>query len=538
MDVRAMSSGVGNAAAGLTTAARVIQSRADVAYAFASLLRTQAKGNFGEIYAQHYFVRDKLGEAVSKRWVSLTPRVGSQGFDHLFVRMERGKFRWMVCESKFKSSQLGRTDGRTVRQMSWVWIHKRAGELGDAYLKIADLKSIQQGKMPLFKGGIKSYQVPLSDDTKVTFWKGKDGKWHFDGTPDQLAEAQDKARAMGIDLKSPTCNIRGRRFRIKTNGDDVYITLDEVKSEAGSKEVRIVKGKKPLKLAGVLNKKISDAELKKVIEEEIHRRYPELSPQEVKELVAEIAERKSNGSLLEKAMSTTGSIALESAISAAVSGTLDATIQYLLTRKVDVHRIVLTAGATFAGTAAGQVVSIVFIKTKGGVHAVRVVSRFANLRSASLMRSSLAGGVGAVVTSAVTAYGSLWLGRSSLKEANQEFITGVSGTAGGALAVTGVTSAVAAWGSASTGTAICALGGAAQTNAILAWIGMGGGKVVGGVVLGGVGVVVGIAVSAAVSFAISKYNASVEREYVLAKGNVYARPGVWDLVAGRVLSAH
>ena len=99
--------GTRNAVASLTTAARVISARADVAYAFASLVRTHAKGNLGEAYAQRYFIRNKLGEAVSGKWTSLTPRTGRQGFDHLFVRRRGNKFLGMVCESKYDKSTLG-----------------------------------------------------------------------------------------------------------------------------------------------------------------------------------------------------------------------------------------------------------------------------------------------------------------------------------------------------------------------------------------------------------------------------------------------
>lgn len=531
-----LGSGIGaaeNSATAALSAARVIIARADIAYAHAALLRVHAKGNFGEAVAQRYFLRDKLGEAVSGKWTSLTPRVGRQGFDHLFVRQRGGKFIWMVCESKYGSSQLGMTKGG-VQQMSWVWIHDRAARLGDAYLKIAD-RPVTIQKQPWFKGGIRTYEVPLDDGTKVTFWRDKNGKWHFDGPKDKLAQAQAKARKMGADLKSPTCNIRGRKFHITTDGNDVKITLEDLKSSAGSKSVESSKVRGEIVLKDILNKKISDGDLKKAIAEELRKKFPNLKPSEIRELAEEIAEGKTNGSLIKEAMTTAGRIALQSVAAAGIATAMDIALQYVLTQKIDVRRVALTAGATAVGTGVGQLTTIVFIKTKGGANAVRILQRAFKLRSASLMRNSLAGGVGAVATSGILAYGRVWLGRSSWNEAHQEFVSGIAGTAGGALVVTGVTSAVAAWGTAGTGTAIASLSGAAQTNAILAWLGMGGGKFVGGIVLGGIGVVATIVVGFGASFAISKFKESLNRDYIILKGEKFDDLSVWLLIASRNL---
>lgn len=524
-----------NSAASVGTTARVIIARADIAYAHAALLRTHAKGNFGEAIAQRSFLRNKLGEAVSGKWTSLTPRVGRQGFDHLFVRQRGGKFCWMVCESKYGSSQL-RMNKVGVQQMSWVWIHQRAVRLGDAYLKIAD-RPVTFQKQPWFKSGIRTYEVPLDDGTKVTFWRDKKGKWHFDGPKDKLAQAQEKARKMGADLKSPTCNIRGRKFHITTDGNDVKITLEDLKSSVGSKSVEGSRIRGEIVLKDILSKKISDEDLKKAIAEELRKKYPNLTDGEVRELAEEIAEKKTNGSLIKEAMSTAGRIALQSAAAAGIAAVVDAALQYALTRKMDLRRVALSAGATAIGTTVGQLTTIVFIKTKSGASVVRILQRAFKLRSASLMRNSLAGGAGAVATSGVLAYGSVWLGRSSWDDAHQEFISGIVGTAGGALVVTGVTTAVAAWGTAGTGKLIAELSGAPQTNAILAWLGrlVGGGKFAGEVVLGGIGIVATMAIGVGANFAIGKFRESLKRDYMILKGTKFDDLSVWLLVASRII---
>ncbi len=523
--------GVENSAASLVSASRVICARADLAYAHASLLRVHAKGTIGEALAQSAFLRNKLGEQISGKWTSIAPRTGRQGFDHLFVRKDGNRFKWMVCESKFGSSTLGVTKGG-VRQMSWVWIHERAAKLGDAYIKLSE-RSVTFRKVPWFRSGVKTYDVPLDDGTKVTFWKDKDGKWHFNGTKEQLDKARETAKRMGLDLKSPTCNIRGRKFHIQAEGNDIRITLEDVKSKVGSKDVEAITAKSEIVLKDILGKKISDEELKRAMGEELRKKFPSLSKDEIRELVDEIAERKNNGSLIKEAMSIVGSVALQSALAAGASAAIDAGIQYVFARKLDLQRIALTAAAAAAGTAVGQIASIVFIKTKGGACVVRVLSRTFKLRSASLMRNSLAGGLGAVATSAVTAYGGVWLGKSTWEQAHQEFVVGVLGITGGAFTTNGVTALVAALCKASTETKIVLLSGAAQKNAILYWLGMGAGKSAGGVVLGVIGIVASIAISAAASAVISAYSESEERKYRLLLCEVYSRDGVWDTIARR-----
>ena len=149
---------VSTTSSGLVAVARTIAARADLSFARHTLLIKHSSGSLGEAIAQRMFLRSKLGESISGQWINLAPRSGRQGFDHLFLRMENGKFKWMIGESKFGSSQLGRTDGKTVTQMSWTWIRKRAIKLGEAYLAInnIDASSIPAKKMPFIKTDRKS----------------------------------------------------------------------------------------------------------------------------------------------------------------------------------------------------------------------------------------------------------------------------------------------------------------------------------------------------------------------------------------------
>lgn len=79
-----------------------------------------ARGKLGEGLSDSYFSR-----LDNKSWTKLTPRKGSQGIDHLYLKYDKkGHVRGMIVgESKFGSSKLGMTkDGE---QMGQNWVRNR-----------------------------------------------------------------------------------------------------------------------------------------------------------------------------------------------------------------------------------------------------------------------------------------------------------------------------------------------------------------------------------------------------------------------------
>ena len=498
-----------------TSTFQTVLARADLAYAQSVLTRTHSKGNLGEALALRAFLRNKFEDGGN--WISLTPRTGRQGFDHLFVRINRnGSYSFMVGESKYGASQLGVTQGN-VRQMSWKWIHARANKLGDAYIDVATQKNVSFRKMPFFNSRLKSYDVVVNGK-KVTFWRDSNGNLFFTGNKEQLAAAQKEAAKMGKSLK--TTDIRARLFRIKKSGDDIIITIDQVKSSKNSSSVQIVKGKE-IVLKGVLSKHISDEELKRQIAEELKKKFPHMKEAEIKELTDNLARKYKNGTLLEQAKSVTKSIALQSLAAAGIAGGLDLMMQIISQKGVNWKRVGVAAVGAATGTAVGQIIAIGLIKTKAGTTTVRYIAHMAGLRTFSLLRNSLAGTAGGLVTTAITSYGAALMGYASWKDANRDFIAGTAGIAGGALAGTATTSLVAAFGTCGTGTAISTLSGAAANNAILAWLGGGsvasggGGTAAGAVVLGGSVVVAAVTVTCAVTWAFIVYDKKERRQYAL-----------------------
>ena len=518
-----------------TSIYQTVLARADLAYAQSVITRTHSKGNLGEALALRAFLRNKFEEGGN--WFSLTPRTGRQGFDHLFVRVnQNGSYSFMVGESKYGSSQLGVTQGN-VRQMSWNWIHARANKLGDAYINLAKQSNVSCRKLPFFNSGIKSYDV-IVNGKKVTFWRDSNGNWYFTGSADQLKQAQKEAAKMGHALK--TSEIRARLFRIRKSGDDVVITIDQVKSGKNSGDVQIIKGKS-IVLKGILSKHISDEELKRQIAEELKKKFPGMREAEIKELTEDLAKRYKNGTLLEEAQSVTKSIALQSLIAGGIAGGLDLVLQLVTQKEVNWKRVGVAAVGAAMGAACGQIVAIGLLKTRAGATTVRYIAHMAGLKSFSLLRNSLAGTTGGLITTAITSYGAAILGYASWKDANRDFIAGTAGIAGGALAGTATTSLVAAFGTCSTGTAISSLSGAAATNATLAWLGGGaasaggGGVAAGTVVLGGIVVVAAIAVTCAVTWAFVVYDKKERRAYALLLEE--RMEPLWNRIADNRLTA-
>lgn len=528
---------------GLITASRVIAARADLSFARRTLLIKHASGSFGEAMAQRMFLKTNFASETSGSWISLAPRSGRQGFDHLFLRIENGKFKWMVGESKFGTSQLGKTDGNTVTQMSWTWIRKRAEKIGDAYLaiKALDSSALSSRKIPFIKTGIRSLDVPLKDGSKVTFWKDSKG-WHFDGPTDRIKEAQDMAAKMGADLKSATCNIRERLFRIETIPDtkDVKITIEDLASASGSRTIDGRTKVKELILKDILGKNIVDKDLRDELAKRFRHEFSGLSDSEIREMVDEFCDEYKNGALVRSAMPFVGEIALKSLTSGAIAGAFDVVSQ-LVAHKVDLARSGLVVASTAVGTGIGQSLSIVFVRTKGGAQTVRVISRAFGLRSSSFIRNAFAGNIGSLVTQAVMLYGAVLFGRSDLKTANRTMISGVAGTLGASGIGAGVLGTVMTFGTASTGTAISTLSGAAATKAAFAVLGGGtiasggGGAALGGAVLGGIVVISAIVVTGVVNMAFHLYDKSQDEDYLRLRLQNYLKTGTWERVAANRL---
>jgi len=375
--------------------------------------------------------------------------------------------------------------------------------------------------------------VVFENGDKVSFWQGRDGRWYYDGPAEKLDAAQKQAAAMGKDLKSPECIMHGRKFSIKPHGNDVTITLESVESAKGSAKSKVGKEIGRIELKDVLNRKISDAELKKAIFQKIHNKFPELSRKEINEIVDEIAQRKKNGGLVKEVMCTTGQVALQALASGVIAGSIDAVLQLLLTRGCNARRVMVTAVGSATGTATGAFVSVVCVRSNTGIKTVRILMKISRIRSASMIRISLSGGVTSLVTSAVIAYGNAWLNGGDWNSAHKEFASGAVGVAGGTAAAYTTTALIIKFGCASTGTAISDLSGAALTNAVLYKLGFGS-VATGQFVLGAIIIASTVAVGFVSHFTIDKIDEAKEIAAFKYKVARMRELDVWNVISNRI----
>ncbi len=496
-------------AAGNSAAATAL-SNADVAY-----LRTLVgsntrglKGAFGENIAQKTFLDNILSKSGS--WKSVTPRLESQGLDHVFVKYNKNGTpkQLMVGESKFGSSRLGFT--RDGIQMGREWTNKRLIGLGEKYESLAKETSVNLKKAP----SVPKYEmeVHLKNGKTVHFWKNsRNANWNFDGSETELLQAKKAATDLGRFFKDAGNGIfkyRTRIFHIEFKGKDIIIQdYDAEGIPKNAKNVNLKtlnKTSKPMVLKGALDK--SSEELKPILEKAFEKLGYD----------SKTATRMTNKLIKEygleqifkpySKLNLAVGIASSSASAGAVAAAIDAGIQFVTTGKINFKQVALTGGAVAVGTLIGEGIKIAL---------THQVAQSLNLSSIAV--STISGDAGFGITIAIINYGNWLMGNTDFGTATLDTGMQIGFLLGAKAAITGV---VAAYGTAGTGVAIGSLSGAAAKSATLAWLGggslaSGGFGVAGGtLVLTSAAVVVVAALAAAVKYASGKYDEYAERQKI------------------------
>jgi len=514
--------------AAATSSYAAASARADIAYARSFLTQTHLKGTIGEFFAERYFLNNQLEQSIRGNWVPLTPRSGPQGLDHLFVKFgKNGRLYWMVGESKYGTSQLGTTVSG-VRQLSTQWTTERIQKLGEQYLSLST-GDVQLKSLPTVPPKAQ-FDIPLGNGKTVAFWKDTNGNWYFAGTEDQLNQARAMAGKMGQSLTSANCNIRVRLFHIVASGNDLKITLYHVKPD----EVSTIANMEPSKgftVKGILGEHVSDKEFCKLVASALKNKFPDMTDAELQDTAKDILKKYKAGEFLVEPRPVWQSVALQSITAAGFAGVIDFGVQLIMTRRVNVGHVLLTAGSAGVGAASGQIIGIVLIGTKLGNASVRSISSFLNI-SSGMTRSALSGLGGGAVTTLLMAYGSLALGYCDLKQANRMAVSGVIGTLASTAVGVGVPATVST-------VVFGSLHGAAAANATMAWLGFGSlangglGMAGGAFLLGGYAVIAGFAVSALVSYGYRLYDDNDNRKYLILLADCYDHCDAWQMIAKR-----
>jgi hypothetical protein len=502
--------------------------RADVALCRSVINVNHLKGDYAESVVGRFYLEQHL--RASGNWQAVTPRLGRQGLDHVYLRRDAaGNPRAiLVGETKFGSSRLGMTqDGK---QMSQTHVAARLRGMGNRFTRIAEDQSVRVVGRPSTLGK-REIPVTLSDGRRVCFWQEKsDAPWLFGSRQEDLAEAR---RALAKDGRfliaagEGRTAVRYRLFQLNFEGHDTLAVrsldvraMGSNGSLAGlpSKEFRI-------RLTGNMER-LSNSALKQQISTQLKAKYPYLSPGECRDYARQIASgsRSAANALREQNRSYWAHAGGAAAATSLVAFGLGAGVELLSqawSGEMDYGRVLgmgaLSGASAGTGALAGQVFARMAVQSAVMHSAVRSMASMAGVTT-STMTNALAAGIGGGLASVLFAVGGYACGYYDSSEAGKAAACGLAGAGAGTLATAGAFALAGAFGTASTGAAIGGLSGAAATNATLAWFGGGalsaggGGMATGGlVVLGAAGVVAIVAV-AGTYYCFHLYEAGREQE--------------------------
>lgn len=498
------------------------------------------KGMIGESVASKVFLNNMLRE--SGNWQAISPRVGPQGIDHILLKIDSktGLPKGLIVgESKYNTSRLGMTEDGL--QMSSKWTNRRLEALGNRYTRIATVSNVQQ--KPLL-GAQHELKVTLKSGKEVSFWRsGANAPWKFSGKPSELAEAQKMAKVYGHYLSSAGKGLipyRSRLFLIKPQGNDIVVTIKDATKLDSLGSMSKLPQTGELVIKDAMKKTLSD-DAALDFARKLQKQYPGFSEKECLELAKDISKQAKNIISPYGKLEIAKQFAANAGIASAVAVGIDLAVQTISQigspDQIDWSNLAghtaITGSAVFLGTVGKQYLSLGITKMAAQTGMFTDLSKSLGC-STTLLTSSLSSATGGSIVSAMLAYGYYFAGYSDLDSANRMAIAGATGSALGALAGVGTLAAISAWGTASTGTAIASLSGAAATNASLAFLGGGsiaaggGGVALGSAILTGGVAVVAIAGTAAVMIVYQCYDEHQETERLLELGRLFTEPDAID----------
>lgn len=507
-----------------SAALAAILSRADVA-AMRSVVRPNLlKGGFGEAHMNRHLLGSlkPMGE-----WSPLPARIGPQGLDGLLIRYDASgnPGGLVVSEAKYGAGRLKMTaDGI---QMGTRWRSVRLARMASEYRTIA--RAIESGGMgiagPGGSAGRQRLQLPLPGGKAAVFARSRAGDpWEFVGPRTLMERAGRQADLVGGYLQRASegsVPYESSVYRVVLKDGTMRVTI----RDASSLGERLQESSLPIRksIALPLNgarlarlREMGRVEVAKIL----RQNYPAMGSADVDLYSREIVRTTRDFEKLLSARPRTlaATIAWNSLKVGGAAAVLDVAIQavgqYRESGSVDWRRVGLSGGVTLLGTAAGSAAgqgAVVFL-TENPI-AYQFMSRSSSilgLGSRSLATNALGGAFGGGVATVLLAYGGYFAGLHDLQTANRMMIASGTGFAAGAAFCGGMLAMATTFGTASTGTAIATLSGAAWTSATGAWLG-GGSLAAGGfgaaggtVVLSGGTALVVIGTGAAV-YAVFRY---------------------------------
>jgi hypothetical protein len=435
------------------------------------------KGEFGERLMHSTFT--------STGWSRVTPMsIGRNGIDGLYLNVDGNGVprNLLVSEAKYGSAKLGMTKDGT--QMSDGWRKQRLSHTAKMYRNLSE--ELRSKKVLPANGTLKNrasgkITVPLNNRVNIEIWRNKNGAIRYFCTNKNISRADiqrqlNRCADYFDGAASGKINYRSRLFSYKPNGKEHNFIISELDNSGRVISKRTIKGefhKLPSEYRNLIKstvrtflrhiRKSTPSQEINVLTDRICE-----SPDDFNQLCMEPRNNLFRG--LDKGAFKVAGIA------ALVGAGADVVAQYMADGQIDIKRTAVTSGVVFSSVVAGNYV---------GTQLSEILGR-------SPILSKLGGITAGGSVASILVAGGLWItgytdGKTALKSAAK------------GIAASGVTSIIYAapqiamwyastYGVASSGVAIASLHGAAQTSAVLAYLGggslaAGGGGVAGGTIV-------------------------------------------------------
>ena len=284
------------------------------------------RGDIGESVAERaFFGAPELAQSKKGAWVSVAPRFGRKGIDHVFLRVDgNGMPNHMILgESKYGSSQLGHTKG-SGRQMGSRWRMARLSAVGERYMRFAESSRplIRAKDVPI---GAKSIDIYFSKTHKVTVWE-KDGRWYTNADRATDRQLRRRATTYGKYFSSAGAGIirtRNFEFRIQEQPTgDYHVRISKLTDEA-----QIVSTRTAVVPKGFVARGSVDT---KALMEALKRKHPRWTDRQIAQEAKDIKKVVSNKEFLEAAKARENAIKEinhSSAASAGIAGAISFAFQ-------------------------------------------------------------------------------------------------------------------------------------------------------------------------------------------------------------------
>lgn len=473
----------------------------------------------------------------SGNWQSIQARQGPQGFDGLHLRVDRqGNPRAMlVVESKYNTAELGVT--RDGIQMGNAWKASRFRSLATRYQRLGVLMEggrIEPARLFDRNSARSLVDVPLKDGRIVTVWRdGSVGPWKFDGAAQDRGEVVSQLNKLSDYFRAAAeerITYRSQIFQVKPVSEGLQIAVKDAADidRLGPEFARLPTRREfVIPLSGnrlQALRAMTAEEIQKVL----RRQMPHLADDDIRHLAAGSVRGVRD---MEQSLSAMGrplwrQVTMTSVAAGGVAAVLDPLITIgvdLWTgRRIEPARLAMGSALAMVsvaiGAEAGQATVIVMTHNPVLNQFAQRTSAVLGLNGTSILSRGMGMSVGGGVAAIITSYGQYLLGWTDLQTANRMAIAGTASMAGGVVFTTGTMGLIATFGTASTGTAISGLSGAAASSASLAWLGGGataaggGGVFVGSIVMTGGVIVVAAVIGGGVMYAFHYYDEKREHE--------------------------